>query len=510
MTDPARPRSASAVVAAASCGVAVMVAAGAANRPAAVLSVAAAVPFLLLTSVRTKVLVYFAVLPLIGWFEVHYPDGSYGAIPSYLAAIAVAHVGWELVTGQGRLPAAHPYVLLVGLFAVLIVIQSRNPVIVDAGAGIGATRAYLVPLGLFFVGLRTLRGPEDVRALLRVVVITALISGLYMLKQLFFGFDDAERTYWAARGNTYVIEEGKLFSTAVAPDVFGFVSAYFVLACIAARSMSVWPRVAMWSAVICSVGVVASGLRIALFALVVSGGLLLGMLLTDRRTRTGAFRLALMGTASLVALVALVVVTPAPEDRLLTQGASTPWDAALQKLALLKNGTEDDDYRARADRVPQFLDYMEQHPWGTGPGVGALLSFNTFTDVGQTKPNLPEYVLNTPFIFQHDFFYFDVGVELGAIGLAIFVALLLAGAVLAIDGWHRTRGSPELSVFLALTASSVVLVSVHNLTNVAFHTAQVAAYVWFLLAAPIGLLPADRSDQAIASAAATGASQEGP
>lgn len=501
MTDPGRPRSASILLATASCGLAVIVAAAAASRPVAAVFVAAGVPFLLLTSIRTKVLVYFAVLPLIGWFEVHYPDGSFGAVPSFLAAVAVVHVGWELLTGRERLPAAHPYVLLVGLFAVLIVIQSRNPIIVDAGAGIGATRAYLVPLGLFFVGLRALRRPEDVRALLRVVVITALISGLYMLKQFFFGFDDAERTYWEARGNTYVIEERKLFSTAVAPDVFGFVSAYFVLACVAARSMSVWPRLAMWTAAICSVGVVASGLRIALFALVVGGGLLLGMLLADPRTRTGAVRLALMGTASLVVLVALVIVTPAPQDRLLTQGASTPWDAALQKLALLKHGTEDDDYRSRADRVPQFLEYMERHPWGAGPGVGDLLSFNTFTDVGQTKPNLPEYVINTPFIFQHDFFYFDVGVELGAIGLAIFVALLVAGVVLALDGWHRTRGSPELRVFLALAASSVVLVSVHNLTNVAFHTAPVAAHVWFLLAAPIGLLPSDRTDQATANAA---------
>jgi O-antigen ligase len=363
-----------------------------------------------------------------------------------------------------------------------------------------------VPLGLFVVGLRVLRRPADLQAFLRVVVVTALITALYMLKQLFFGFDDAERTYWTVRGNTNVIEEQKLFSTAVAPDVYGFMSAFFVLACVAAGSMRLWPRLAIWTAALCSVGVVASGLRIALFGLVLAGSLLLAMLLTDERTRAGAVRLLLVGTAATVLLVALVIVTPAPSDRLLTQAAATPWDAALQKLALFKRGTDDDNYQTRAERVPQFFDYIDEHPWGTGPGVTDLLSFNTFTDVGQQKPNLPDYVIDTPFIFQHDFFYFDVGVELGVIGLAMYVVLLFGGIAIAVHGWRRSQRAPVQHVFLALVASAILLTAIHNLTNVAFRTPQVAGYAWFLLAAPIALLPAgiERQYQAAATSTSVG------
>ncbi|MHB8670322.1 MAG: O-antigen ligase family protein, partial [Acidimicrobiales bacterium] len=365
------------------------------------LVLAAGVPFVLLTSLRTKLAVYLVVLPLVGWFKIHYPQTSVQGIPEIIGVTMLAQVGLEMLVRRGRLPSLKPYVLLAGVFALIVVIQSRNPIIARVGGGFGGARVYLAPMVLFLIGLYILRDREDVKLFLRIGVITAGIVGLYMLKQALFGFDHAEKVFWAARPNTFVISERKIFSTLIAPDVYGFVSAFFTLLCMSARSARVLPRLATLTAALSGVGVVASGERIAAAALLLSSLVFLGIQLTDPATRAAAFRIMTLGLAGLTLLGALVAVTPTRE-RFKTQEAGNPFEASIQKLALLKKGTADDDYSGRVKRVKRFSIYIRRHPWGTGPGVTTLLTEGTFTEQGHHKPDLPPYVINEPFIFQHD------------------------------------------------------------------------------------------------------------
>ncbi|MHB8669971.1 MAG: hypothetical protein ACYDAD_05320, partial [Acidimicrobiales bacterium] len=129
--------------------------------------------------------------------------------------------------------------------------------------------------------------------------------------------------------------------------------------------------------------------------------------------------------------------------------------------------------------------YIRRHPWGTGPGVTTLLTEGTFTEQGHHKPDLPPYVINEPFILQHDFYYFDVGVELGAIALVVFLILLFGGIGLGLRTRRAARGDPALTALGTLAVGTAVLALVHNLTNESFRSPQVASYVWFVLAAAI-------------------------
>lgn len=455
------------------------------------LALAAGVPLALLTGIRGKVVAYFLVLPLVGWFEIRNPGSSIGGIPDVLALLILVQVGWDLVTRRLELPVRHPLVVLAGAFVLLVLLQSQNPIIGAAGGGLSGARVYLEPFALFVGGLVFWQRPANARLFLQVVLITAVLSGLYTLKQLVLGFDGDERAFFAARAGSLVIQEKKLFSTLLAPDVYGFVAAFFLLAALTALAMRIWPRVAAVAAVLSAVGVVTSGLRIALVGVVLGGLVLLRAQLRDDRTRGFATRLLIVGVAVAAVLVSLIVATPAPSDRRTFEPGSA-WSSALSKFALLKEGRGDVDIRNRLERTGRFIAYERRHPWGTGPGVVKLLSFETDACLREPGPcfriakdqaTLPEYVRREPFIFQHDFFYFSTAVELGLLGLVLLVSVLGGAAFVAWRVCRTGRRGPTVHDIAGLVAGGLVLALVHGLTNEAFRTAQVAGYAWFLAGA---------------------------
>jgi hypothetical protein len=205
---------------------------------------------------------------------------------------------------------------------------------------------------------------------------------------------------------------------------------------------------------------------------------------TTRRFATTALAL---GVTAAVALILLIIATPTPGSRNETILAEGPLGPAIEKLALLKAGTAEDDYQARVERLGEFSEYVSRHPFGAGPGLVSVFNLDLDARLGFQRPNLPNYILDQPFIFLHDYYYIDVGVELGVIPLVLFVMILVAGVRRSLAGWRAAAGHHEASAILALTASMLVLAAVHNLTNAAFRTPQMASYVWFLLAVPVVL-----------------------
>lgn len=459
------------------------------DQPVIVLGVVVGVPFLLLTSLETKTAVYFFTLPLVGYLKIRYPDTNVQGIPELIEATMALHLGWEVLTEKARIPLLNPIGLLASAFAISVLIQSQNPIITAVGAGISGARVYLSPFVLFLVGLRLLSDPKRLRPVLRVIVITAVIVGAYAMKQLVFGFDHAEQVFQAAQAGSRTIAERKLFSTTTAPDVFSFVAALMVLCCLAARAFGVLPRLAGIGVALNAVGVAASGLRIGLIAIVPAAAVLLVLQRREERTRRFASRaLAICGTGA-IALLLLIIATPTPESRNATLFAQGPFGPALQKLALLKEGSADDDYRSRVERFGQFVEYVNEHPFGAGPGLVGVFVLDKEAALGFQKPNLPDYILDKPFIFQHDYFYIDVGVELGIIPLILFIMMLATGVWRGLAAWRDAEGHATARASFALAVSVVILVAIHNLTNGSFRTPQVAGYVWFFLAVPVVLRP---------------------
>lgn len=443
---------------------------------------AAGTAFLAKTTIEQKVLAYFAVLPLVRWGEFHVPElAGVKNLPDFIAFALLLHLGSAFLVRRIRLPAGHPYVLLVAGYVAIVLMQTRNPVIVPTGEGLPGARVYLEPLVLFIAGLVTVGNEQFVRRWLKVVVATSLLSGVWMLRQLLFGFSASEVAVQQQQAIRTLAEQ-KLFSTLGSPAVYGFVAGFFVLLCLVARSLRIWPRLATTGTALAAVGVLASGLRIALVGTVAAVVLLLVVLMRSP-ARTFAVRTVIVGTAASLLLATLVAVTPIG-DRDDTFDAANPMEAAIVKLALLKQGSADEDVAGRTRRLGLFVEFMGEHPGGAGPGLVKLVDASVVRDPDTPVPDLPDHILDEPWIFQHDFYYFAVGVELGLGALLLFLVLLVG--MIAMSLQVRRRTTDELGRALLLASAAVgTLALIQNLTNESFRTPQVAGYVWFLAAVPV-------------------------
>lgn len=459
-------------------------------EPAAGLVLAVGVPFLLLTSLPSKVTAYFAVLPLVWWLQVRMPGTSVRGVPDVIALAIALQLAWEFAMGRIRLPLRRRFVLACGFFALFVIVQAANPVIAATGAGFSGARVYLEPFVLFLAGLVVLGRPGAVERFFKVVVATALAVGAVMLRQLLFGFSGDEVAH-QSESQIRTIAESKLFSTLPGPAVFGFVTAAFVVLCVLAFTAGIWPRLALVGAGTSAIGALASGVRMSAFALVVALALLALLLLRDPQARTVGVRLTVLGLAALMAVGTIVALTPVGE-RDDTFEAANALDAAVLKFALLKEGTGDEDVAGRMERLGLFVSYLAEHPGGAGPGLVSLVDAQTVRDPNTEVPPLPAHILREPWIFQHDFYYVALGVELGLVPLLLFLVLLLGGIGLAVAStWsHDDRRTRAV---LDGAACVTLLALVYVFTNESFRTPQVAGYVWFLLAAPVALSRGSRT-----------------
>lgn len=470
-----------------------VVAAVLAQDPKVGLAAAVAVPFALLTSMRTKVAAYFLLLPVVGFAKVRLPATPIQALPEAIAVLLVLQLIWDSLTTGAEIVARRAYAFFVALFAVLVIVQARNPIVVAGGVSGNGLRVYLPTLVMFFVGSRFFATPDAARLFLKIGVATALVTGLYTLKQLAFGFDSAERTFFTAGASIQTLGEKKLFSTFSSPDGYAFASVLFVLVCLAARSAGVWPRMATLGAALSVIGALASGIRIALVALVLGSALVLWLELRDPRTRLLGLRMSLVATTGVVILTAAVVAAPAPARRV-GLVHTNPVAAAVNKLALLKRVTGEQDVQSRIQRIHMFIGFIDRHPLGEGTGVVSLVNQRE-TAAGKPQRPTPAFLANAPFLFQGDFNFMSVGAELGYPGLLLLILLLLVGARLGVLAWHRVDDTTERAL-LTVAAAAPILALVVNLTNSSFRTPEVAGYVWFLIGASVAYLSRERARRA--------------
>jgi hypothetical protein len=465
-----------------------------AGRPLVAVGAAVAIAVLLCTSLTAKVLIYFAALPLVGFAVIHVPGAHAKLAIGALAMLPLVQLAAErLLRRRRRLLPPDPLVYGVVAFGAIVVASSFTPVARSLQLGVTQTRVYLVPMSLFVVGLAFFSGGDrNVRWFLKLNVVMGGVAGAYMLWQLVVGFPPAEVLYFGGRLGR-VIGEKKLFSTFPGPEAFGFAAAYFTLACIVARNARIWPRATLVVGVVSALGTLTSGARIAMVALAVALPLVVIPGLRERGAAWTSLRVLAAGAAGFVLLASAVLLTPVASSRNQVLAASNGVQAQIQKFALLKEGTADPDLGDRIARAHHFGSFIVSHPIGAGTGVVTLVSI----DPNQPPPSvtIPAYLLANPYLFAHDSAIFSMGAELGLVGLALYVVLLVAAAARA-HVRRKLSDDPLHRAVLALTTATAVLILVIDLTNEAFRLPEVAAYVWFLLAAPVALPQPGRSPTA--------------
>ena len=142
---------------------------------------------------------------------------------------------------------------------------------------------------------------------------------------------------------------------------------------------------------------------------------------------------------------------------------------ALQGLVNAQSGQAAGVYTVqyRQELLSQTVAYTSSHPLGTGPGLSGNLSFIAL--VGGNNTNLAESIDNA---------FAKYGVELGWVGLLLFLPLLLIPLVAAFSG----RRDPSLGgVASALIAAQVAMVVV-SFTVATFSWEQLSELFWTITA----------------------------
>ena len=480
------------------------------GRPFLAVLGAAGIPYALVTSLRTKIVGYFVMLPLVGGLRFQFADSPMEAIPGLMAVAVLVHLTLLVLTNRIRLPIRHPLAMLAFAYALIAAAQAFTPLAREFGVGFAGARSFLEPFVFFLAGLVFWGDRDAPRLFFRLSVIVALVVGLIMLRQLVFGFSAAEVAFQGRRLNFSIVNEQKLFSTFTGPSLYAFVTTMLTIICLAARYAGETPkRLTVLAGMLGAVGIVASGVRVALVGAVVAIPMMLFLIGTSPGGRRYARRAGAVVLCVAIALGAIIAVTPVQERRAANE-AGNPVSAAIIKLALFKAGTGDEDVNVRQQRVGQFTNYMRRHPWGAGAGAVAIVVDAGAPQAGalRLEPRLPPLLRNETWIFKAEFYYFSVGVELGLIALILFIAILLGGVFFSL-GERAVERDRARRMVLCVAASTIVFAMIHNVSNEAFRVPQMSSYVWFLLSVPVAFAATRTRDAEDALSAETPTSVRG-
>lgn len=385
-----------------------------------------------------------------------------GMIARYVpAAEAVSQVGvLGLIVlglfsfGGLRLPAQVNFaaVIFLVLSTVLAMFSTQNGVEFALRGWIGLVAAVFAALATAgaIVGARK-RGTESAstRILIVALAIGIVANVLLSLRQAVFGMDGAEIAQAQAGASTFQSGEWiRLMGTFATNQDFGLLSgcvapAMFVLALTYRGSGRAW----LFVLTIALYGVVILSLtRTALIASVAAATF--GLLFLARGgATTRAVRAVVIGSSLI--FIASAVLTQIPDPRV--------QDAVLRATTLF-DLSDDVSFNARRNAtLPRAIAAFQQSPFGSGAG-----------SAGPVSQSFP---MQAPFgPMTTDNGYLMVAIQVGIIGVAAFVLMLLMLAV------H-------------LAGSSSILSKAASASIVALLVAMISAQYWALLA-PISMVGA--------------------
>lgn len=283
-----------------------------------------------------------------------------------------------------RIFRASPLAGLVSILGVIYILEVFNPLQGGLIVGLTGTLFVLIPVAWFFFG-QSMK-PEFIETAFRLMVVMGILTSLYGLYQLAYGFPAFE-LYW--------IENTEFYTSISVGGVKRALATY--------SSAEEWGRYIECGALV-ALAFGASGLnmlrRAGWFAC--AGALTLMLLFTGQRTAIfgllfGAFVLLMMGARSwrgvfgrlslaLLPVVLVVALVPAPtNDDMLSHGSDDKVGTVLSHTARgTLNPAKEESLQERVKNWTNLAtDYIPYHPLGIGIGgtqVGAW-KYNTELDL---------------------------------------------------------------------------------------------------------------------------------
>jgi len=362
---------------------------------------------------------------------------------------------------------ATPLATAVSILAAIFVVQIFNPLQGSLMIGFSGAMLILVPVSWFYFGQAV--GRRFIRTALQLIVVLAIVTSLYGVYQLIWGYPQFER-YWLENVEFYVsIGVGHVkrpLATFTNAEEWGrYIAMGALIAFGFGAGARQWLRRGAWflCGAVLSTVLLFTGQRTAIFGLLLSFGSLI--LLGARNWRGATVRLVLLLLP--VVLIALLAKPPS-EDEMWNKEETETVGTLLShtQRGTLKPTGEDSLYVRLEVWKDLVVNVIPYRPFGAGLGAGSLgaLKFSGVND---------EIAI--------DNFILVLAVAVGIPGALLFVWILARATFFA---WRQTRRLELDSADAAMARIIAALMPVFVLNNffgLTFSLYAVAPIGWLII-----------------------------
>lgn len=374
-------------------------------------------------------LLQFFILSLAKLF----PDIPYGLSFDIVTVALLFGLFLKFVNGENLPLARNPVAYLLLIWVAYAVLQVVNPFAASRMAWVYTIRSYALIMLIYFVFLYAVKDVRFLWVILGIWMGAALLGALYGLQQHFFGLRGFEFTWLMARPDRFarhnqwdMIRKWSFFSGAMVYGILMAISGLtaFLLSRVVQRR---WLKLLLLaSAGIMIWGMFPSGTRSAYFVLGI-GLAFYAIMKLDIKTIIISFLLFLTGL--------FLVFMP-------TQNSSI---RAFQTAFLLE---EDASFNVRESNWEMVQPYVRSNPIGVGMGSTGVWGqrFSPHTIWADFPP---------------DSGFVRVAVEMGWIGLVIFVTLLGLAVKTGIESYFRIKNEQLKEIYLTLLSVLIAFIALN-------------------------------------------------
>lgn len=312
-------------------------------------------------------------------------------------------------------------------------LMAVNPDAASRTAWVFTVRSYAIQQILFFIACYAIRSLKDIKFLIQFIVLMAFISALYGMKQEYFGYSAREWAWLYERPSRYRLivqwSRYRVFSFFSDPTSFGTLMAYMGSLCfiLATGPFQWWKRLSLVTAGMCMLLAMAYAGSRTPFVLVPLAFVFYIMITMKKEVLIASAFIFMLGTVFIL------------------KSTSNPIIFRIQSAF---KPTTDASVKVRLENQKMIQPYIRTHPFGAGLGSTGIWGERFSPDSWLAG-------------FAHDSAFVRVAVEMGWVGLVIYLIYFLIIMRVTLYYYFRVY-DPEIKVIylsIAVTFFVVMLAS---------------------------------------------------
>ena len=351
-------------------------------------------------------------------------DAPFGTALDGLLFVSLLGVLLQQIHDRDLSFAKNPISAWVLVWVTLNILEVLNPWAGSRLAWLYTVRSMAGLIILYFVATYAFSSYKIIIKTIKLIIALALISALYGLKQEFIGFSNSEMTwlYSDPKRLELIFQWSRLriFSFFSDPTTYGIFMAYMgTFCCVIATGPFSWKRrgLLLFSGMCMFASMIYAGSRTP-FVLVPFGFIVFTLITLKKEILIGAMFIGILGLGFIM------------------KGTSNPVLFRLQSAFIPKHS--DDTMQVRFKNQKFIQPMIHRHPVGVGLGsTGAW-----------AKRFTPDSFLAD---FAHDSGFVRIAVELGWVGLLIYMAFLFTLLRHSVYYYLRVRNQKIKTLYLGFT-----------------------------------------------------------